>query len=256
MAELRKNRAKHKIHNGECAFIAMGYMNPELIEFLAQFGFDGAWIETEHGPGSFEDIQNMTRACDVWGISSVVRVNLNDYGWVYRTLDMGAQSIVIPHVNTAQEAKDFVHAAKFKPIGLRGMYTSRQGLGVKDYFQKANDETLLCILIEDIVGLNNLPEILKVDNIDVFFIANGDLAQSMGYIGQNNHPEVLAAADRGYKMIRDAGRIAGALVVDSNVETYIKKGVKFFAVPWTPWVESGAKNFLEKASRAEKSLKG
>src|SRR5204863_8523488 len=99
-----------------------------------------------------------------WGLTSVVRVMDNDYATIYRTLDRGAQGIVVPHVNTRAEAEAMVAAGKFAPLGKRGMFTSRQGYGVGDYLKVANDQTLLIALIEDIVAIRHLGDILKVDH--------------------------------------------------------------------------------------------
>ena len=252
MAELRPNKAKHKLQDGGIATIVSGHINGEMIEFLGPFGFDGIWIETEHGPIDFADIPNLSRACDLWGMTPVVRVNLNLPGVIYRTLDVGAQAIVVPHVDTAEEARAVVTAAKFHPIGARGAYTSRQGIGVDDYPSKANDETMVVVLIEDVVAIDNLAKILAVDDIDVFFVASGDLAQSMGLLGQATHPDVLATVDRAIEQITGAGRVAGAVVNDSNVESYIKKGVRFFMTPWTAWVETGSRAYLYRVAAASK----
>ena len=119
----------------------------DMIENLGALGFDGAWIETEHGPFDYKDLPDLTRACDLWGMTSVVRVALNLPGVIYRTMDVGAQGIVVPHVDTVEDARAVVDAGKFAPIGHRGNYTSRQGYGVDDYLTKANDETLLVVLI-------------------------------------------------------------------------------------------------------------
>ena len=91
------------------------------------------------------ELGNLTRACDIWGMTSVVRVNRNDQGLIYRTLDRGAQGVVVPHVNTKEEAQNLVDGGKFAPIGCRGMFTSRQGYGVSNYFDLANNETLIII---------------------------------------------------------------------------------------------------------------
>ena len=248
MAEIRRNRAKHKLAEGGVVSIMAGYMTPDLIDFLGPLGFDGIWIEGEHGPVDFKDIPDLTRACDLWGMTSVARVNLNVPGVIYRTLDVGVQSIVVPHVNTPEEARAVVEAAKFHPIGARGMYTSRQGIGVDDYHSKANDETLVVVLIEDIVAIDHLDEILKVDHIDVFFVAPGDLSQSMGYLGQMFHPDVQAVADKAFQQIIDAGRVAGSVANDANVESLIAKGVRFFQIGWAPWVEAGSRAYLEKVA--------
>ena len=133
------------------------------------------------------------------------------------------------------------------------MFTSRQGHGVADYLARANDETLLVVLIEDIVAVNNLAEILTVDHIDVFFVAPSDLAQSMGHLGQAGHPDVQATIDRAIEQIISAGRTAGTLVNDANVEEYVKKGARFLMTGWPAWVASGAQGFLGKVEAASRS---
>ena len=252
LGKLRPNRVKHKLERGEVATVLMGEMTPDLVESFGPLGFDGIWIEGEHGPTDFADIRDLTRAADLWGMTSVARVNLNLAGVIYRTLDQGAQAICVPHVNTGEEARAVVDAAKFAPLGSRGSYTSRQGIGVDDYFINANDETMTLILIEDIVAVNNLDEILKVDHIDVFFVAPGDLAQSMGFVGQPAHPEVRAIVDRAIKQIVAAGRVAGALATaDVTATHYIETGARFISNSYAPWIKSGAESYL-KALRSAK----
>ncbi len=240
---MRENRAKHKLEQGETVVCLSGHNSTHMIDQLGPVGFDAIWIEGEHGPVDFADIPDLTRACDLWGMTSVVRVNQNNAGIIYRTFDVGTQGIVVPHINTAAEAKAVVDAAKFHPIGNRGMFTSRQGYGVPDYVHKANDETLVVILIEDIIAVNNLEEILTVDNIDVFFVAPSDLAQTMGHLGGLQHPDVLATIDKALGQIVAAGRTAGTLVNDDNVEHYLGKGVRFLLTGWFDWVASGAQMF-------------
>lgn len=240
---MRENRAKHKLERGETVVCLSGHNSTHMIDQLGPVGFDAIWIEGEHGPVDFADIPDLTRACDLWGMTSVVRVNQNNAGIIYRTFDVGTQGIVVPHINSAAEAKAVVDAAKFHPIGNRGMFTSRQGYGVPDYVHKANDETLVIILIEDIIAVNNLEEILTVDNIDVFFVAPSDLAQTMGHLGGLQHPDVLATIDKALGQIVAAGRTAGTLVNDDNVEHYLGKGVRFLLTGWFDWVASGAQMF-------------
>ena len=242
---MRPNRVKHKLLRGEAATVVTGEMTPDLVEMFGSLGFDGVWIEGEHGPIDFGDIGAFTRAADLWGMTSVARVNLNLPGVIYRTLDQGAQAIVVPHVNTAEEARAVVDASKFAPIGARGSYPSRQAIGVDDYFTVANDETMTIILIEDIVAINNLDEILAVDHIDVFFVARTDLAQSMGYVGQPAYPEVDAIVDRAIAQIVAAGRVPGTIVTSATVADYVEKGVRFLNVNYSPWLISGAEGFLQ-----------
>ena len=250
MAQLRENRIKHKLQRGEVATVISGGNTAELIDLLGPLGFDGAWIEGEHGPVDFADIPDMTRACDLWGMTSIARVNHNVPGVIYRTFDVGAQGVCVPHVNTAEEARAVVDASKFHPLGSRGSFTSRQGYGVDGYISKANDETLVIILIEDIVAINNLADILTVDHIDVFFVASGDLAQTMGQPGNPTHPEVLATVDKAVEQIIRAGRVAGAVVNDANVEGYIEKGVRCVMTGWPLWLTAGAMGYLNKVAAA------
>ena len=252
--KLRENRIKHKLAAGGVATAVAGYLTADLVEFLGQLDFDGIWIEMEHGPVDFRDIPNYSRACDLWGKTSIVRVNLNQPGVIYRTLDLGAQAIVVPHVNTADEARAVVEASKFYPLGARGSYTSRQGIGVPDYQDRANDETMVIVLIEDIVAVDNLAEILTVDNVDVFFVAPGDLAQSMGHLGDIAHPDVVAAENRATDQIVEAGRVAGAMAWDANVEERIGRGARFLLSAWTPWFAAGGQAYLDGVSRLSEKL--
>jgi 4-hydroxy-2-oxoheptanedioate aldolase len=246
---IRPNRIKQKLAAGEVAVILSGAANADTIDQLGPIGADGFWLEGEHGPVDFGDISDLTRACDLWGATSVLRLSHNEYGDIYRALDRGAQAIVIPHVNTKAEAQNVVDAAKFAPIGKRGMFTSRQGYGVPNYLEVANDNTLLIVLIEDIVAVNNLDEILTVDHIDVFFVAPSDLASSMGHIGNAGHKDVQDVLDGAIKKIVAAGKTAGTLAVDGNVEHYAQLGVKCFMTGVQPWIEAGAKNYMAKAGR-------
>jgi 4-hydroxy-2-oxoheptanedioate aldolase len=182
----------------------------------------------------------------------VVRVQDNDYALIYRTLDRGAQAIVIPHVNTRAEAEAAVEAAKFAPLGKRGMYTSRQGFGVDNYLKTANDQSALMVLIEDIAAVRKLDEIIKVDHIDVFFVAPNDLATSMGHIGNMGHPDVQQTIDGAIKKIVDSGRVAGTLVNAANVERYTKMGVRAVMTSFFPWLQAGAKDLLDRAAAGAK----
>jgi len=245
---MRENRAKRKLQQGQLVTVVSGHTNTDMIDFLGQFGFDGIWLEGEHGPLSWEQIGDMSRACDLWGMTSVTRVNKNDAGLIMRTLDRGSTGIVVPHVNTQEAAEQVVQAAKYAPIGCRGMYGGRQSYGVSDYFQRANDETLVVVLIEEIEAIGNLADILTVDHIDVFFVAPSDLAQTMGHIGNHTHPEVQAVIDRTLAQITAAGKVAGTLVNDQDVERYVDAGVRFFLTPWTNWVAQGARAYLRRVA--------
>ena len=226
MVNLRVNQAKRKLENGGIVSCVGGYMNSDIAEMFGTTDFDCIWMEAEHGPIDFGDIPDITRACDLWNKNSIIRINQNEPGLIYRVLDLGAQGVVVPHVNTFEEANQVVQAAKFYPKGNRGSYTSRQGLGVKNYFNNANNETMVIVLIE---------------------VAPGDLAQTMGYLGEPNHPEVQSVVSDTLKKISDSGKNPGTLVTLDNVNHYLDLGVKFVIHFWSPfWLVDKSKDFLNK----------
>ncbi len=243
----RPNHAKQKLASGETVCCVSGLTDPEDIDRFGPAGFDAVWLEGEHGPVDFRDIGDLTRACDLWGMTSIMRVNQNDQGVIYRTLDRGTQGIVVPHVNTRAEAENVVAGGKFSPTGQRGLFTSRQGYGVDDYFDTANDQTLFIVLIEDIVAVNNLDEILEVDHIDVFFVAPSDLAASMDLIGQLDHPDVVATREGALRKIVESGRVAGTLTDNSNVGHFTDLGVRFVMTNVAAWIDDGASAFKSAA---------
>ena len=155
---------------------------------------------------------------------------------ITRTLDRGSMGIVVPHVNTKEAAERAVQSAKYAPMGYRGMFGGRQSFGVADYFHRANDQTMVVVLLEEAEALRNLDDILQVDNIDVFFVAPSDLAQTMGHIGNPGHPDVQRAIDESIARIIAAGRVPGTLANDENISDYLAKGVKFVMTSWNAWV--------------------
>ncbi len=247
MVEIRPNRAKEKLQRNELVTTISGLQSSDVIDFLGPIGFDAAWIEGEHGSVTWEQLGDMTRACDLWGMTSITRVAANEPSLITRTLDRGSMGIVVPHVNTKSAAERAARCTKYAPLGERGMFGGRQSFGVGDYFHRANDQTMLIVLLEEIEALQNLDEILQVDNIDVFFVAPSDLAQTMGHIGNAGHPEVQSAIDDAISRIIAAGRTAGTLVNDENVASYAAKGVRFVMTSWNAWVGRGASQFLSKA---------
>jgi 2-keto-3-deoxy-L-rhamnonate aldolase RhmA len=248
---IRPNRAKEKLAAGQAVTTISGLSSSEIIDFMGPLGFDAAWIEGEHGSVTWEQLGDMTRACDLWGMASITRVTANEPWLITRTLDRGSMGIVVPHVNTKEDAEKAAKSAKYAPLGYRGMFGGRQSYGVGDYFHQANNQTMVIVLMEEDVALKNLDEILEVDDIDVFFVAPSDLAQTMGHIGNPGHPEVQKAIDDAISKIIAAGRVAGTLVNDENVARYLEQGVRFTMTSWNAWVARGGAAFLEKAAGAE-----
>lgn len=251
--KLRKNSIKQRLAAGQVATVVTGITHPDDIDafgpIAAATGVDGIWLEGEHGAVDAAELGNLTRACDLWGLTSVVRVNYNLQGLIYRTLDRGAQAVVVPHVNTRAEAENVVAGGKFAPLGQRGLYTSRQYYGVDGYLRRANDETCLIVLIEDIAAHANLDQILEVEQIDVFFVAQNDFAASMGHIGDLAHPAVRAKIEDSIRRIVAAGKVAGTLAFNEDVASYVDLGVRLVLTATKGWLQAGAAQFTANAGR-------
>ena len=250
MGDIRPNVVKRKLAAGQAATILSGYNSADVIDFLGQFDFDGIWLEGEHGPVDFGDVPDLTRACDLWGKTSVVRVNSNNYVTIYRTLDLGAQGIVVPHVNTADEARAVVDAGKFHPLGSRGMYTSRQGYGVPDYLQTRQRR--------DAAGgahrghcRNREPgrDRRGGQHRRVLRRAQRPRAEH-GTPGKADHPEVQEVIDGAISQIVGAGRTAGTVVSNATVESYVAKGVRFLMTSWNAWLAAAVRDFARKVDAA------
>ena len=247
MAEYRVNHAKQKLESGGVITIVNGVNDGDSAEFFGSLGFDAILAEGEHGPISWERIGDISRACDLWEMASLVRVHRNDPSLVTRALDRGASGLMVPHVDTREQAELFARSVRFGPLGNRGQFGGRRSIGVDDYHRKANENILAIPLLEDIEAVRNIADIVKVDGIDVFYVAPGDLAQSMGHTGDTGHADVQQAIDDAVGAIVRADRVAGTLVTDDTVEAWLGKGVRCLGVGWQGWLAAGAASFLQRA---------
>ncbi len=190
---------------------------PTIYELAGLAGFDFAIIDMEHGPLGFGTAQQLLRTCELAGISPVIRIPANRAEYVQRALDIGAHAVQVPEINTPADARRLVDAAKFHPVGCRGVcrfvraaeYTR---LEKQEYFAVANRGQLVVAHIEGRTGLENLDAILAVAGIDVLFIGPYDLSQSLGVPGQTDHPRVQDAMTDIVTRSRAAGKTVGTFV--------------------------------------------
>jgi len=246
---MQTNTLKQKLAAGATAtVIAPVATSAGLVELLGHFGFDGVFIDCEHGPAGWEDVEHMVRAAEVAGYSWVVRVDHSDVATITRALDRGAGGVQVPHVNTAAEAEAVVQYAKYAPRGQRGWSGWRAVLGedAAEFAARANAQTLVAIMLEEAEALANLDAILVVEDIDVFFVAPGDLAQSMGYPGRTNHPQVVAAMEDALRRIRAAGRVAGTLTTPQLLDRHLELGVQFLYVGLGSLLQPAAADFVRR----------
>lgn len=205
-----------------------------VAELLATCGFDWVVIDTEHAVTDIPDTLAMMQAMAPYRTQAVVRPAANDAVLVKRVLDLGAQTIILPYVQTVEEARAAVASVRYAPRGMRGVagMTRASVFGqVAGYHQRAEEEICLILQVETIEALGRIPEIAAVDGVDGLFIGPADLAASMGHVGNSGHPEVVAAIERGIKAIVAAGKPAGILTLDPGfARQCIAWGTTFTAV--------------------------
>jgi 2-keto-3-deoxy-L-rhamnonate aldolase RhmA len=189
--KMQKNRAKTKLKAGELAFGSeIMFPSADVVELLGYAGLDFAYMDLEHSSTSHESLSHMIRAAEISGTTPLIRIPQtpsDQYpGCILRLLDIGAMGIIVPHVDSKVQAEAVVDAIKYPPLGHRGRYgAGRQtgygfAKGSGDYLQRANDETLVVLMIESVAGVENLSDILSVPEVDVIQIGSNDLAQSLG----------------------------------------------------------------------------
>ena len=193
MPDFAVNTLRKKIADGGVGVLANGPNTSEMCDYIGQFGFDAAFVDFEHGGVSWRELADITRACELWGMSTIVRVNKLDEAQILRTLDQGASGVVVPHIITPDDARHAAAACRYPPDGVRGVAGSRRSYGVDDFFRRANEEVTCTALIEDHAAVQNIEALIEVDGVDVFYVAPSDLAASMGHTGDVGHPDVQDA---------------------------------------------------------------
>jgi 4-hydroxy-2-oxoheptanedioate aldolase len=227
------------------------FASPAMTEFIAHLGFDFTLLDAEHGTMDSVGIEDMIRASQCAGVPSIVRVPYSRPEYLRKALDSGANGVQVPLISNADEARAALAPANFPPAGERGVAfltrAARYGLEPDraTYFTRANEAKLVSLHIETVEAVRNLDEILEVDSADVYFIGPGDLAVSMGYAEQPNHPEVLATMERCIRRIRQRGKIAGTLATDvARSKQVIEWGATYIVTAITPFVVQGIGQYL------------
>ncbi len=235
------------------AFMALA--DSTAAELMATTGFDWLLIDAEHGPNDIKSIMHQLQAMSAYSVNSVVRLQDHDVGDIKRVLDVGAQTLLIPMVDSAEQAKQLVAAVRFPPNGIRGMggaltRATRWG-GIKNYLQHADDNICLVLQLESTEGIAELDAITQVDGVDAVFIGPADLAAAMGYIGQPGHPEVCKVVERSIKRVHELGKPVGVYCGDpEQTERYQQMGASFFLIGADTLLLKGAvTNLLERFNR-------
>jgi len=233
--DLPKNNFKHAIRAGRQQIgLWVSLANPYSAELVAGSGFDWLVLDGEHSPNAPTTVISQLQAVAAYPVSAIVRPAWNDKVLIKRYLDIGAQSLLIPYVQNANEAAEAVAAIRYPTRGVRGVAgvtrASRFGR-VADYAKRAEEELCLLVQIETREGLESLEAIAKTDGVDGVFIGPADLAAALGHLGNQQHPEVQSAIQDAIKRIRGLGKPAGILATDeASTRRYIEWGTTFTAV--------------------------
>ncbi|MFC1900462.1 HpcH/HpaI aldolase/citrate lyase family protein [Chloroflexota bacterium] len=204
-------------------FISLGH--PDVTEALSRMGFDWLLIDCEHSVIGLETMTLMMQAMNGTDCTPIVRPQWNDMVIIKRTLDAGAHGVLVPWVNSKEQAKFAVSACRYPPVGLRGYGPRRAALSDPDYMKTANDEIMVIVQIETKEAVANVDEILAVEGIDACYIGPFDLALSYG-IGPPDwsNPDYLAAFDKVLEAAQKAGKPAGMFATPDNIQWAVEKG--------------------------------
>ena len=204
------------------------------VEILANTGMDWILLDTEHAPNELPMVFRQLQAIDSGTAHPIVRPPWNDTVMIKRFLDAGAQSLLIPMVQNAEEARRAVAATRYPPHGVRGYASASRASAyaqIDGYFDRYMAEICVLVQIETKVALDNIESIAAVEGVDGIFIGPGDLSADLGYLGKPGHPEVIRIIDGAISRIKASGKPAGILTGDESLSRhFIEQGCLFVAV--------------------------
>lgn len=219
MLEMNRNTVKHAVMEGKKVLAGWAQAASNITaEVLASSGLDMIIVDCEHGPSDFRVLLSQLQAMNGYKAVPFARAPWNDFVQIKKILDTGVYGVLVPYVETAEEAKRAVAATKYPPIGVRGVAGSTRAAHFAnnslDYFTRANEEVMALIAIETQKGIDNLDEILKVEGLDGVFVGPVDLATSLGHLGNPNFPDVQEKIDFVERKVLAAGKVLMALAND------------------------------------------
>ena len=254
---MRTNTTKAKMAEGSVVFGAIiSRFAPDQVEMFGAMGYDFVMIDCEHGPMDLEQVEHMVRAAEVFGITPIARIPDHTDATILRFLDRGVQGVIVPHVNTREEADSVARASRYYPEGHRGSGGGRvhdYGIGVTrdESVRWVNSQTMVIPMIEETDAVENLDSILAVPGVDVLHVAAGDLGQSMGNPGQ---AEVRKVMRQVVPKIAAAGKhvgVGGNSPSDAaGVAEFIKLGASFVTISALGLLRLGAEDFRKRVEAA------
>ena len=217
--ELPINRLKQALAAGRPQYgLWLGLPDTTCAEICAVAGFDWLVIDAEHGPFDLPAVLGHLRTIAAYDVPAIVRPVSDDRNLLKQLLDTGVQSLVVPMIESPEQAAQLVRSVRYPPAGVRGLGTALARAArwnrIPEYLHKANDQICLIVQVETIRAVQALPGILEVDGVDGVFIGPSDLSASMGHIGNARHPDVVKVIREILQKTRAADKAAGILVLD------------------------------------------
>lgn len=209
--------------------------SPLIAEICAGSGLDWLLIDAEHSPNGLESILAQLQAVHGYPITPVVRPPVGDPVAIKQVLDLGAQNLLIPMVDSAGQAQQLVSAVRYPPQGIRGVGSALARASrwnrIDGYLARADETITLLVQIESAAAVENAREIAAVEGVDGVFVGPSDLAASMGYLGQQEHPEVVAAVESVIRTVKELGKPAGVnAFAEAAAQRYLEAGADFVLV--------------------------
>jgi len=249
------NTFKRALQRGEPQIgFWVGLADSYVAELLAGTGFDWLLIDTEHAPNDPRSVLRQLQAIAAYPVHPIVRPVHGSVELIKQYLDLGVQTLIIPMVETAEQAAAMVAATRYPPAGIRGVGSSlaraSRWSSVPDYLYTAETDICLIVQVESVNALRNLDAIAAVQGVDAVFVGPSDLAASMGHLGNPTHPEVQRAIEDAVGRILKAGKPPGILALDQpTAKRYMEMGCRFVAVGVDAMLLSSAARDLAQSFR-------
>lgn len=241
---------RQRLQAGEVLLSTLvSFPSPEVVELLTKIGFDWLFIDGEHGPFGVLEMQRMLQAAGN-DFPCLIRVASNDLVHIKQALDIGAAGIIVPQINSAEEAQTAVHAAKYPTQGKRGVGLARAheyGISFSEYLARADNDTCVVIQAETQGAIDQIEEIVAIKDVDAILIGPYDLSANLGFTGQIDHPEVVNAITKVENACKHANVKLGYFGVNAeSVLPYKEKGFTLLTVGVDSlFVLNGAQQLLE-----------
>jgi 4-hydroxy-2-oxoheptanedioate aldolase len=234
---MRTSRIKAKLARNQPVMVTTLHLtDPSVYELTGLLGFDGIWMDLEHHPTSLETAATLMRAARVGGADVMARPAKGEFMRMARLLEIGAQGIMYPRCESADEAREVVRWAKFAPLGTRGFDGGNPdmpycSMPMDQYVAEANAQTFLLLQIEDPASLEQVEQIASVEGVDVLFLGIADFSILSGHPGQFDHPCIREAVDRVAAAARSAGIHWGMPCFGvEHAQSLLEKGARFLPV--------------------------